>query len=115
MKILTVHVSGVAYYAALDPRATGVPKELGLPEPKLWKKIGRGHQVHYDVTFEQADEIVEHFETLGVGFTTGSDDLDTRAEGRELLRAASSLRKQIEEARRLQEALDAPADDGSGR
>jgi hypothetical protein len=81
----TVVVSGKTYSACLDPHATGVPKELDLPEPSI-KRQGFGFQhTYFDLTEYQRFEMLHHLWTVGTGFEMGPD-ADTRAEARAILK-----------------------------
>jgi hypothetical protein len=80
-----VIVSGKTYGACCDPDCTGVPAELGLPEPTRTRR-GRGYQYRYDnLTEWQRDEMLHNMWVVGTGFQMG-DDNETRAEGRAIMR-----------------------------
>lgn len=51
---MKVTVSGKTFYAALDPLATSWPYDKNYPEA-VFKPMGKGWQVSYDVTPEQFD------------------------------------------------------------
>lgn len=87
---MDVWVSGVAYEAGV--RSSGVPAEEGWPEPTRHKH-GRGERYLYVGGPDLAEAIASHFQLLGEGFEYG--DLDTRAEGRELLANARRIRAAI--------------------
>lgn len=91
MTTMAVTVSGKTFWGCLDPRATDVPREAGWPKP-MPRRAGRGTRWTFDMTREQAEELLEHLETVGVSFTQGSDDPDSRAEGRAILRDAQRIR-----------------------
>jgi hypothetical protein len=44
---LTLAVPGKVWSDALDPAATGMARELGLPEA-VHQSVGRGHQIRYE-------------------------------------------------------------------
>lgn len=91
---MIVAVSGRAYYAALDPHITGVPAEIGLPEPSM-HKWGRGHEFRYEVTVEQAEEMEDHLLTLGQSLAHGASNQEDRDEGRLVLLAARRIRRAL--------------------
>lgn len=94
MSPTTITVSGVAYEAALNPLASGVPREEGWPKPEP-RRVGRGLQYRYPFTPELAEQIASHMESVGEGFMYG--DPETRAEGRALLRDAARVRRLLGE------------------
>jgi hypothetical protein len=89
---MIIAVSGKAYYAGLDPAATGVPREEGWPEPN-WFRHGKGWQLRYSLTREQAVEMADHLQVLGEGLMYG--DVETRVEARACLAAAARIRAQL--------------------
>lgn len=97
-ELLAVAVSGKTYYAVLDPHTTGVPAEIGLPEPTM-RRRGRGHQFTYQLTRWQAAEVVDHLETVGYSLAhyTDTEDQDSRSEGRACLRDANKIIRQLQE------------------
>jgi len=90
---MIIAVSRTAYYAGLDPHATGVPGELGWPEPTPHPR-GRGAEYRYTLPPEQADEMADHLATLGASLMYSSEP-DDRAEGRACLTAAIRIRAQV--------------------
>ncbi|NKR32232.1 hypothetical protein GS504_15890 [Rhodococcus hoagii] len=79
---LRVIVSGKTYDACLDPNATDVPAEYGLPEPTV-TRFGRGHRHDYgDLPLPLVDRLLGHLWTMSEIFTAPDADAYTRAEGR---------------------------------
>lgn len=97
MDQFTVTVSGKAYYAALDPLATGVAKENDLPETRV-RRVGKGEQHTYpDITRVQAEAIWWQLDCLAEVFSGADvDQPETKAEGRACRTAADRLRKQLD-------------------
>lgn len=93
-RLLVVEVSGAAYSAVLDPRATDVPREEGWPVPTSHRR-GRGRTLRYHLTRPQAESMAEHLVEVGSNFATFGDDPETRAEGRACLAAAARVRATI--------------------
>jgi hypothetical protein len=89
----TFLVSGKAYHACLDPLVSAVPRESGWPEPDF-RKVGYGLRAAYDLTAEQAADMIDHLELVGSTFVAVGDSA-TRAEGRACLDAARGLRIQL--------------------
>jgi hypothetical protein len=55
--MLTITIPNAVWLDYLDPAASGMAAELGLPEP-TFRKVGFGSQAVYEgITPEQADEI----------------------------------------------------------
>ena len=83
----TITVSGKTFGGCLDPSATGVPDEIGLPEPTV-RQVGRGTQwTYHNLTDYQRDEMLHHMWLVGTCFIEGSaDDPESRAEGRAILK-----------------------------
>lgn len=82
MTEIKVRVPGKAYYAALDPRCTNVPKESGWPKPTR-HRVGRGEQFRYTLTEEQAEHMRDHLETLAECFRSVSQKDDGGSSYRE--------------------------------
>lgn len=91
---MTVRVSGKAYYAALDPKATNVPVEEGWPEPRKVRP-GRGIQVVYELTPGQTLAMALHLRDVADSLSYGTDS-ETRVEGRACCAAARQIEDQIE-------------------
>lgn len=86
---MDIWVSGKAYEAAIS--GSQVPQDESWPEPTRYK-WGRGERYRYEGTLELAEWIASHFEDVGEGFVLGSDDPESKAEGRELLVNARRIR-----------------------
>jgi hypothetical protein len=93
---MDVTVSGKAYSAALDPLATEVAKEYGLPKADV-RRVGKGQQhVYRSITREQAEAIWWQLDCLAEVFSGADiDQPETKAEGRACRIAADRLREQL--------------------
>lgn len=79
---MRVIVSGKTFDACLDPLATDVPREYGLPEPNV-QPFGRGHRHDYgELPLPLVDRLLGHLWTMSEIFTASGSDAPTRAEGR---------------------------------
>jgi hypothetical protein len=56
---IDIRIPGRVWYDYLDPMASGMAAEIGLPRPH-WTKVGKGHQAIYrEVSVAQAREVAE--------------------------------------------------------
>ncbi len=91
---MIVTVSGKTYSAALDPQATGVPKEMGLPVPTK-RRVGRGLQHDYDIGTHTALAVYDHLACLADCFASVSWDDDggySQAEARAIRKDMKRMR-----------------------
>lgn len=91
-KKIKVAVPGRVWEDALDPMASAMQGELGLPEPR-WVKRGYGSQAVYDdvpvsVAIELADYIGPRAFTL-----IGQDDPENAHVHRSAMKCAARIRK----------------------
>jgi hypothetical protein len=91
----TVYISGKAYGAAIE--ASEISKESNLPKPTV-RSIGKGKQYTYELTEDQARDLLWHFDTLADCWQGGVDEY-TQAEGRECRKMADRIRKLLGEVR----------------
>jgi hypothetical protein len=68
-----LRIPGMVYDECFDPRATGVPKENGWPEPTRVVRRGFGHQLVYDVDRATALDMAEHAIEWGDTLSFGVD------------------------------------------
>ncbi len=84
-------MSGKAWDAACDPRASNVPTEEGWADCLIEiKRRGRGYTYTYSVNPPTASLIASHLRMLGEGFMYAPDP-ESRAEGRACLVAAERI------------------------
>lgn len=90
MKRLTIRVPGAVWYDALDPMATDMQADLGLPEPR-WVKRGYGSQAVYDdVPAAAARELAEYLGSRA--FMLLGQDEDNAHVHRAALKCAGRIR-----------------------
>ena len=64
MNTQRIVVSGQTYYACLDPRASNVPGELGLPTPRQIRH-GKGYRFDYgQLPNIQREGLIDHLWTM---------------------------------------------------
>lgn len=84
---MIIRIPGRVWYDSLDPKASGMETELGLPDPRVQKK-GRGETFIYeDVDPEVALEVAEY---LGDRAATLGAQWGIEALERELYRAMAT-------------------------
>jgi (2Fe-2S) ferredoxin len=95
---LTVRIPGAVWYDALDPAASGMAREMGLPKPRS-RKQGKGTSYFYDdVTTEQAQEIAEHLRDRGELMLANSEpwyETRERTTYRAMIRTAERILAQL--------------------
>jgi hypothetical protein len=105
---MTIRIPQSVYYDALDPDASGMAAEIGLPDPE-YVRIGKGASYLYKgVTIEQALDVAEYIGDrasmlLGQGYRGMSEDPEeVRVRGcyRAAIKAAEKIRKNVEIARK---------------
>lgn len=93
---MIVVISGTAYFEAVDPRRSSVPKELGWPTPRK-QNYASGYRFHYDITVEQAQQMAVTLQFIGERLVSdnGPEGDDKRVYGRAVLLAAKRVREAI--------------------
>ena len=90
---ITITVPGAVWYDYLDPAATGMQAELGLPLPRH-RRVGKGSQAVYEgVSPEVARELADHLEDRAGGMLN-SDDEDRHAH-HSAIKAAKRIRREV--------------------
>jgi hypothetical protein len=100
MSTIDIDVPGSVWYDTLDPHASGMQAELGLPEPRQIKR-GRGQSFRYDavpidVALELAEYIGGRASMLLGQSVNDSHDPDEKAERdcyRSAIKTAERIRK----------------------
>lgn len=91
---MVIKIAGVVWGDYLDPRATTMQEELGLPEPE-WRRFGRGHQAVYEgVTNDVAADLASYLMERALSLWDCDELRDVHRAARE---SAARIRRQLSE------------------